>query len=175
MTSMDRDLVPVFVVVAIAVAFVAVLVVYSRKQNAKMREVLLPILTAAGWSDLTPVFFAGAGLRGTWRTLPVELAYFARYKSTPARFILRVHVRASSRLVIKRRMRGWLARSFTINRGLRGEVDRLLAPEKLRARGIVSEPYVTRLLGEHRSGRANHARPLWSLVMLHYWLDRWAA
>ena len=60
-----------------------------------------------------------------------------------------------------------------INRGLRGEVDRLLAPERLRAGGVINERYATRLLDEHRSGRANHARPLWALVMLQYWLDRW--
>ena len=61
-----------------------------------------------------------------------------------------------------------------INHGLRDEVDRLLAPERLRAQGIVNEATVTRLLDEHRSGRANHAKSLWAVVMLQYWLDRWA-
>ncbi len=78
--------------------------------------------------------------------------------------------------VIERRKRGLsVPIASWINQGLRGEVDRLLAPERLRAGGIINESYVTRLLAEHRSGRANHARPLWSLIMLQYWLDRWAS
>jgi asparagine synthase (glutamine-hydrolysing) len=77
--------------------------------------------------------------------------------------------------VIYRRKRGLsVPIASWINRGLRGEVDRLLAPESLRARGIIDGAYASRLLAEHRSGHANHARPLWALVMLQYWLERWA-
>jgi asparagine synthase (glutamine-hydrolysing) len=61
-----------------------------------------------------------------------------------------------------------------INRGLRGEVDRLLEPRRLREQGFVDEPSITRLLAEHRTGKANHAKALWAVVMLGYWLDRWA-
>jgi asparagine synthase (glutamine-hydrolysing) len=61
-----------------------------------------------------------------------------------------------------------------INHGLRGEVDRLLSPERLRGDGLVNEVYVAELLAEHRAGRANHAKPLWALVMLQYWLETWA-
>jgi hypothetical protein len=35
--------------------------------------------------------------------------------------------------------------------------------------------YVSKLLPEHRSGKANHARPLWAVTMLQYWMERWAA
>jgi len=77
--------------------------------------------------------------------------------------------------VIYRRKRGLSVPIATwINRGLRGEVDRLLAPERLRERGFINADYVQRLLAEHRSGHANHARPLWTVVMLQYWLERWA-
>jgi asparagine synthase (glutamine-hydrolysing) len=77
--------------------------------------------------------------------------------------------------VIYRRKRGLsVPIASWINRGLRGEVDRLLAPESLRARGIIDGAYASRLLAEHRGGHANHARPLWALVMLQYWLERWA-
>ncbi len=73
--------------------------------------------------------------------------------------------------VIYRRKRGLsVPIASWINRGLRSEVDRLLAPERLR---FVDAPYVTNLLAEHRSGRANHARPLWAVVMLQYWLEKW--
>jgi len=76
--------------------------------------------------------------------------------------------------VIWRRKRGLSVPTASwINGGLRSDVDRLLAPERLRAQGIVNEATVTRLLDEHRSGRANHAKSLWAVVMLQYWIDRW--
>jgi len=80
------------------------------------------------------------------------------------------------REVIYRRKRGLsVPVASWINRGLRSEVDRLLDPKRLRDQGIVNEVAASRLLAEHRSGEANHARPLWSLVMLQYWMDRWAS
>jgi len=76
--------------------------------------------------------------------------------------------------VIYRRKRGLsVPIAGWINRGLRAEVDRLLDPARLRKRGLVDEPRVTSLLAEHRAGRANHAKALWTVVMLEYWLERW--
>ena len=78
--------------------------------------------------------------------------------------------------VIYRRKRGLsVPIGSWINNGLRPEVDRLLAPQRLRNQGLVNEAYVSRLLSEHRSGQANHAKPLWAVVMLQYWLERWAS
>jgi asparagine synthase (glutamine-hydrolysing) len=76
--------------------------------------------------------------------------------------------------VIYRRKRGLSVPIATwINHGLRGEVDRLLAPARLRSQGLLDPKVVARLVEEHRSGRANHAKPLWALVMFQYWLERW--
>ena len=76
--------------------------------------------------------------------------------------------------VIYRRKRGLsVPIASWINRGLRAEVDRLLDPDRLRAGGFVDEPQVTRLLAEHRSGAANHAKPLWAVIVLQYWLQNW--
>ena len=78
--------------------------------------------------------------------------------------------------VIYRRKRGLsVPIASWLNHGLRSEVDRLLAPDRLRSEGLVNEPYVSNLLTEHRSGKANHAKPLWAVVMLEYWMDRWVA
>jgi asparagine synthase (glutamine-hydrolysing) len=63
---------------------------------------------------------------------------------------------------------GWL------NRGLRAEVDRLLEPSRLRKHGFVDVERVTELLAEHRANRANHAKSLWAVVMLEYWMENWA-
>jgi asparagine synthase (glutamine-hydrolysing) len=76
--------------------------------------------------------------------------------------------------VIYRRKRGLsVPVASWINRGLRAEVDRLLDPQRLREQGFVDEARVTQLLAEHRSGRANHAKPLWAVIMLGYWLENW--
>jgi len=75
--------------------------------------------------------------------------------------------------VIGRRKRGLsVPVASWINHALRAETDRLLDP--LRLRGIVNETYVANLLAEHRSGRANHAKPLWAVIMLQYWMEKWA-
>lgn len=77
--------------------------------------------------------------------------------------------------VIYRRKRGLsVPIASWINHGLRGEVDRLLAPDRVRADGLMNERRLSALLDEHRSGRANHAKSLWAVVMLQYWLEKWA-
>ena len=76
--------------------------------------------------------------------------------------------------VIYRRKRGLsVPIANWINGGLRAEVDRLLDPRRLRTEGLVNEHYVARLLEDHRVGRANHAKPLWALVILEYWMENW--
>jgi len=105
--------------------------------------------------------------------------------SLPAQLRVR---RFETKWVLKKAAEKWLPKSVIyrrkrglsvpiaswINHGLRGEVDRLLAPERLRADGLMNERRVTSLLDEHRSGRANHAKSLWAIVMLQYWVERWA-
>lgn len=74
--------------------------------------------------------------------------------------------------VIYRRKRGLSVPVATwINRGLRAETDRLLAPERLPE--FVDRALIGTLLAEHRSGQANHAKPLWAVIMLQYWLENW--
>jgi asparagine synthase (glutamine-hydrolysing) len=77
--------------------------------------------------------------------------------------------------VIYRRKRGLsVPIAGWINGGLRSDVDRLLEPARLRQQGIVDAGYVGELLAEHRTGQANHAKPLWAVIALQNWLDRWA-
>src|SRR5213078_3960119 len=66
--------------------------------------------------------------------------------------------------IIDRRKRGLsVPIASWINHGLRGEVDRLMAPEKLRREGLVNERYVGELLSAHRGGRANNGKALWAI------------
>jgi asparagine synthase (glutamine-hydrolysing) len=44
----------------------------------------------------------------------------------------------------------------------------LLSP-RFDGRGIVSRPALQQLWGEHREGRCDHSRRLWSLLMLEFW------
>jgi len=77
--------------------------------------------------------------------------------------------------ILRRRKRGLsVPIASWVNRGLRGEVDRLLAPERIAAHGWFRPEAVGALLAEHRAGTANHARRLWPLVMFQRWHERWA-
>jgi len=76
------------------------------------------------------------------------------------------------REVIYRKKRGRSVPIATwINQGLRSEADRLLTADRLEGAGLDSAA-IRRLLDEHRRG-ANHARPLWAVIMLQYWLENW--
>jgi asparagine synthase (glutamine-hydrolysing) len=75
---------------------------------------------------------------------------------------------------LRRRKRGLsVPIAAWINNGLRSEVDRLLDPARLRDQGVLPALPIDELLSDHRSGRANHARALWPLVVLQYWLEHW--
>jgi asparagine synthase (glutamine-hydrolysing) len=95
--------------------------------------------------------------------------------------------RLTTKWLLKRAAEAWLPRSVIharkrglsvpiatwINQGLRDEVDRLLGAARLREQGLLDAEVVGRLLSAHRAGRANHARPLWPLIILQYWIENW--
>lgn len=60
-----------------------------------------------------------------------------------------------------------------MDQGLEAEVDRLLDPARLERQALFDSPAVGAALVAHRSGRANLARPLWAIVCLQRWLERW--
>jgi len=104
-------------------------------------------------------------------SLPTNL----KVSRTTTKWLLkRVAERHVPRAIVRRRKRGLsVPIGSWLNGGLRTEVDRMLHPERLRATGILNAHIVSRLLLEHRSGRANHARALWALLALERWRDRW--
>jgi len=55
---------------------------------------------------------------------------------------------------------------------LRGFVRDVLAPDALRRTGMINPACVERLLGEHESARADHARRIWALVDFMLWYER---
>jgi len=86
----------------------------------------------------------------------------------------RVGLRYLPREIVHRRKHGLsVPVGSWLNGELRGEVDRLLDPEALRVQGLLPVDAVRRIVDEHRSGAANHARALWPLVVLQAWIERW--
>jgi asparagine synthase (glutamine-hydrolysing) len=95
--------------------------------------------------------------------------------------------RATSKWILKEAAAQWLPRdqrrrvkrglSVPIGDWLNGDLgataDRLLAPARLDRHGLVNAGEVARILAEHRRGTANNARPLWTVIMLQLWLERW--
>jgi asparagine synthase (glutamine-hydrolysing) len=76
--------------------------------------------------------------------------------------------------ILRRRKRGL---SVPVGRWLNGPLaglaDRLLTSGRLIEAGLVDGPTVGRLLGEHRAGRANHGRALWTLLVTQHWMAHW--
>lgn len=56
---------------------------------------------------------------------------------------------------------------------LRERAGDLLAPGRLKRQGFLSPDRVSALWNAHQSGRANHGKPLWTLLALQLWWDRW--
>ena len=48
-----------------------------------------------------------------------------------------------------------------------------LAPERLRAHGVIAPAFVERMLREHEERRRNRSRELFSLLVFQLWYDRW--
>jgi asparagine synthase (glutamine-hydrolysing) len=65
-------------------------------------------------------------------------------------------------------MKNWLRRE------LRPLMERLLAPERLRQRGLIDPDEASRLIAEHCGGRANHAHVLFSLMAFERWAEQFA-
>src|SRR6266446_3766060 len=54
---------------------------------------------------------------------------------------------------------------------LRNILWQRLAPDRIARRGLFEPTAIAQLIGEHLSGRANHRKILWSLLMLDAWCD----
>jgi len=78
------------------------------------------------------------------------------------------------RNIVHRRKRGlsvpvgqWL------NGALSSDVGRLLSEDRVRHRGLVKPEAMLQLVAQHRSGRVDHSRTLWPMLILEYWLEHW--
>ena len=78
------------------------------------------------------------------------------------------------REIVYRQKRGF---SVPIAGWMRGQLGALLEdklnPDKLRRQGWFEPAFVARLVEEHRSGRADHRKALWTLLCFELWQERW--
>ena len=65
-------------------------------------------------------------------------------------------------------MKQWLKRE------LKPLMERLLAPDRVAARGLIEPAESSRLIKEHCAGRANHAHVLFSLMVFERWAEEFA-
>lgn len=63
---------------------------------------------------------------------------------------------------------GWLRRE------LKPLLDEMLSEERLKRQQIFNPPFVRRLIEEHRQGKADHRKTLWTLLCFELWYENWA-
>jgi len=78
------------------------------------------------------------------------------------------------RQILVRRKQGFMIPLAAWLRGeLRETMAELLAPDRVRARGLFEPDEVSAVVSAHASGRANHADRLWTLMVAEVWMQRY--
>ncbi|HUI42264.1 MAG TPA: asparagine synthase (glutamine-hydrolyzing) [Terriglobia bacterium] len=78
------------------------------------------------------------------------------------------------RAIVNRQKRGFsVPIAAWMRQELRPLIERTLSPDKLKRQGWFDAGYVRRLLDEHWSGRADHRKPIWTLLCFELWRERW--
>ncbi|HYM62218.1 MAG TPA: asparagine synthase (glutamine-hydrolyzing) [Thermoanaerobaculia bacterium] len=113
--------------------------------------------------------------------LDLELADFARslgpewkLRGRSFKAILKAHAARAPlpAAVVTRPKKGFGAPlAFWFRGPLRDLAGDVLAPARLARRGLLRPAYVTRLLEEHWSGRRDHRKAIFNLLLLTMWLD----
>jgi len=102
-----------FIFAGIAVLAIFLIAVGVRG-SSKIAERLLQVARSFGWENPRRFWWSG-NVRGRWRGFVVELSHMNRYKGIPERLLLRIRGDAPpSRVVIKRRIKGFLAKPITM-------------------------------------------------------------
>ncbi len=78
------------------------------------------------------------------------------------------------RRVVYRQKRGFSVPTASWMRSSLGaDLDELLSKDRLRKQGLFDSRLVGRLVEEHRQGRADHRKPLWTLLCFQLWYEHW--
>ena len=74
--------------------------------------------------------------------------------------------------IIKRRKQGFsVPVAEWLNSKLNPLVRDLLAPDRIKNQGLFNPVFVQKLLNEHETGKANHHKTLWTLLIFQLWCD----
>ncbi|ADV61585.1 asparagine synthase (glutamine-hydrolyzing) [Isosphaera pallida ATCC 43644] len=113
--------------------------------------------------------FLDAEVLGWVQAIP---AHFKRGKAT----LKRAMAGRLPRTILERPKKGFglpVARWLREPGPLSDLADNLLSNQAIARRGWFRPDAVQRLLSEHRAGRADHRKPLWTLLALQLWANRW--
>lgn len=106
----------------------------------------------------------------------LQLAQHHKYAFPKGKLLLRniMHHRLPEAIVYRKK-KGF---GTPIGEWLKGPLQDLmlstLSQEHVRAAGIVKSEETSRLIQEHLAGKADHRKKLWTLMVLHWWWQRWA-
>ena len=76
--------------------------------------------------------------------------------------------------IVNRQKRGFsVPIASWMRQELRPTIEHILGPEKLKRDGWFDNAVVRKLLQEHWSGRADHRKALWTLLMFELWPESW--
>lgn len=74
--------------------------------------------------------------------------------------------------ILNRPKRGFLIPSAQwLRTSLKPSMDELLSEEALRRHNLFDPKAVRRMIDEHDSGRVDHRKALWTMLVLHIWMD----
>ena len=90
---------------------VAIMAIVARKSVALSAR-LIALTMSLGWEGPRRIWWSGA-VRGRWRGIDVELRHMNRYKGTPERLLLTMKAASPARVIMKRRVAGFLSKPIT--------------------------------------------------------------
>ena len=103
-------------------------------------------------------------------TLPPPMKY---HRGTRKRVLRAAFKGALPSGVLKRPKKGFgIPLTTWLKKDLLAAMRRAFEPERLRREGLFRPEAVQRLVSEHLSGKADHRKPLWTLLMFQNWRER---
>lgn len=97
---------------AMGAAMIALIVLIATMSTRRVIDALEAFARSAGWQNVVRLRLR-TGVAGLWNGVAVRLRHQGRYKSTPERLITTVERPASSRVIIKRKFKGFWTRPLT--------------------------------------------------------------
>ena len=92
--------------------FTAAIVAIVARKSSALSARLVGLTTSFGWEGPRRIWWSGA-IRGRWRGIDVELRHMNRYKGTPERLLLTLKTTSPARVILKRRIAGFLSKPIT--------------------------------------------------------------